>query len=74
VHVGDDEVLLDDSVGFVERTIAARVDARLVGAGAVRKRKSGSKDLRGAGPVAPSFAPLDAKIRSSESSFGGNNV
>jgi epsilon-lactone hydrolase len=29
VHVGDDEVLLDDSVRFVERALAARVDARL---------------------------------------------
>jgi acetyl esterase/lipase len=29
VHVGDDEVLLDDSVRFVERAIAAGVDARL---------------------------------------------
>jgi epsilon-lactone hydrolase len=29
VHVGDDEVLLDDSVRFVERATAAGVDARL---------------------------------------------
>jgi monoterpene epsilon-lactone hydrolase len=29
VHVGDDEVLLDDSVRFIERAIAAGVDARL---------------------------------------------
>jgi epsilon-lactone hydrolase len=29
VHVGDDEVLLADSVRFVERAIAAGVDARL---------------------------------------------
>jgi monoterpene epsilon-lactone hydrolase len=29
VHVGDDEVLLDDSVRFVERAIAAGVDVRL---------------------------------------------
>jgi acetyl esterase/lipase len=29
VHVGDDEALLDDSVRFVERAIAAGVDARL---------------------------------------------
>jgi epsilon-lactone hydrolase len=29
VHVGDDEVLLDDSVRFVEHAIAAGVDARL---------------------------------------------
>ncbi|MGH9445250.1 MAG: SDR family NAD(P)-dependent oxidoreductase, partial [Terriglobia bacterium] len=29
VHVGDDEVLLDDSVRFVERAIAAGVDIRL---------------------------------------------
>jgi monoterpene epsilon-lactone hydrolase len=29
VHVGDDEVLLDDSVRFVERAVAAGVDARL---------------------------------------------
>ncbi len=29
VHVGDDEVLLDDSVRFVERAVAARVDARV---------------------------------------------
>lgn len=29
VHVGDDEVLLDDSVRFVQRAVAAGVDARL---------------------------------------------
>ena len=29
VHVGDDEMLLDDSVRFVERAVAAGVDARL---------------------------------------------
>jgi monoterpene epsilon-lactone hydrolase len=29
VHVGDDEVLLDDSVRFVGRAVAAGVDARL---------------------------------------------
>ena len=29
VHVGDDEVLLDDSVRFVEHAIASGVDARL---------------------------------------------
>jgi len=29
LHVGDDEVLLDDSVRFVERAIASGVDARL---------------------------------------------
>lgn len=29
VHVGNDEVLLDDSVRFVERAVAAGVDARL---------------------------------------------
>lgn len=29
VHVGDDEVLLDDSVRFVERAVAAGVDARV---------------------------------------------
>jgi acetyl esterase/lipase len=29
VHVGDDEVLRDDSVRFVERAVAARVDARV---------------------------------------------
>ena len=29
VHVGNDEVLLDDSIRFVERAIAAGVDARL---------------------------------------------
>ncbi len=29
VHVGNDEVLLDDSVGFVERAVAAGVDARV---------------------------------------------
>jgi acetyl esterase/lipase len=29
VHVGDDEVLLDDSVNLVERAVAAGVDARL---------------------------------------------
>jgi len=29
MHVGDDEVLLDDSVRFVERAVAAGVDARL---------------------------------------------
>ena len=29
VHVGDDEVLLDDSVRFVERAVEAGVDARL---------------------------------------------
>ena len=29
VHVGDDEVLLDDSVRFVERALAAGVDAQL---------------------------------------------
>ncbi len=28
IYVGDDEVLLDDSLGFVERTVAAGVDAR----------------------------------------------
>jgi acetyl esterase/lipase len=29
IHVGDDEVLLDDSVRYVERAVAAGVDARL---------------------------------------------
>jgi len=29
VHVGEDEVLLDDSIRFVERAVAAGVDARL---------------------------------------------
>ena len=29
IHVGDDEVLLDDSVRFVERAVAAGVDAQL---------------------------------------------
>jgi acetyl esterase/lipase len=29
IHVGDDEVLLDDSRRYVERAIAAGVDARL---------------------------------------------
>jgi acetyl esterase/lipase len=29
VHVGDDEVLLDDSRRYVERAIAASVDAKL---------------------------------------------
>jgi monoterpene epsilon-lactone hydrolase len=29
VHVGDDEMLLDDAVRFVERAIGAGVDARL---------------------------------------------
>jgi acetyl esterase/lipase len=29
VHVGDDEVLLDDSRGYVRRAIAAGVDARV---------------------------------------------
>ncbi|MGH9588159.1 MAG: alpha/beta hydrolase fold domain-containing protein, partial [Acidobacteriaceae bacterium] len=29
VHVGDDEVLLDDSVRFVEKAVAAGVDARV---------------------------------------------
>ena len=29
VHVGDDEVLLDDSVRFVDRTLAAGADAQL---------------------------------------------
>jgi monoterpene epsilon-lactone hydrolase len=29
IHVGDDEVLLDDSCQYIERAIAARVDARL---------------------------------------------
>jgi acetyl esterase/lipase len=29
VHVGDDEVLLDDSRRYVERAVAAGVDARL---------------------------------------------
>lgn len=29
VHVGDDEVLLDDSVRFVDRALAAGVDAQL---------------------------------------------
>jgi acetyl esterase/lipase len=29
VHVGNDEVLLDDSVRFVERAVAAAADARL---------------------------------------------
>ena len=29
VHVGEDEVLLDDSTRFVERAVAAGVDARL---------------------------------------------
>ena len=29
VHVGDDEVLLEDSIRFVERAVAAGVDARL---------------------------------------------
>ena len=28
IYVGDDEVLLDDSLGFVERAVAAGVDAR----------------------------------------------
>jgi len=29
IHVGDDEVLLDDSLRYVERAVAAGVDARL---------------------------------------------
>jgi monoterpene epsilon-lactone hydrolase len=29
VHVGDDKVLLDNSVRFVERAVAAGVDARV---------------------------------------------
>jgi epsilon-lactone hydrolase len=29
IHVGDDEVLLDDSRQYVERAVAAGVDARL---------------------------------------------
>ena len=29
VHVGDDEVLLDDSLRYVERAVAAGVDARV---------------------------------------------
>lgn len=29
IHVGDDEVLLDDSLRFVERAVAAGVDARV---------------------------------------------
>jgi Esterase/lipase len=29
IHVGDDEVLLDDSLRYVERAIADGVDARL---------------------------------------------
>jgi epsilon-lactone hydrolase len=29
IHVGDDEVLLDDSRRYVERAVAAGVDARL---------------------------------------------
>jgi acetyl esterase/lipase len=29
VHVGNDEVLLDDSIRFVERAVVAGVDARL---------------------------------------------
>jgi monoterpene epsilon-lactone hydrolase len=29
IHVGDDEVLLDDSLRYVERAVTARVDARL---------------------------------------------
>jgi epsilon-lactone hydrolase len=29
IHVGDDEVLLDDSLRYVERTVAAGVDARV---------------------------------------------
>ena len=29
MHAGDDEVLLDDSVRFVERAVAAGVDARV---------------------------------------------
>jgi monoterpene epsilon-lactone hydrolase len=29
VHVGDDEVLLDDSVRFIDRALAAGVDAQL---------------------------------------------
>jgi epsilon-lactone hydrolase len=29
VHVGDDEVLLDDSLRYVERAVAAGVDAKL---------------------------------------------
>ena len=29
IHVGDDEVLLDDSLRYVERAVAAHVDARL---------------------------------------------
>ncbi len=29
VHVGDDEVLLDDSLNYVERAVAAGVDAKL---------------------------------------------
>ena len=28
IHVGDDEVLLDDSLRYVERAVAAGVDAR----------------------------------------------
>jgi monoterpene epsilon-lactone hydrolase len=29
IHVGDDEVLLDDSRQYIERAVAAGVDARL---------------------------------------------
>ena len=29
VHLGDDEVLLDDAIRFVERAVAAGVDARV---------------------------------------------
>jgi acetyl esterase/lipase len=29
IHVGDDEVLLDDSLRYVERAVAATVDARV---------------------------------------------
>ncbi len=29
VHVGDDEVLLDDSIRYVERAVAAGVDAKV---------------------------------------------
>ncbi len=49
VHVGDDEVLLDDSIRFVERAISAGVDARVdVWAGMVHGFLGGAEKLEAA--------------------------
>jgi epsilon-lactone hydrolase len=47
IHVGDDEVLLDDSIRYIGRAVAAGVDARLDGGWACRTGfPEASEDLR----------------------------